>query len=455
VGGAGITVDDGTATVISGTISGGTGGVIYTEGGELSGGAGGAGVSLSGSGSLVAQSDATFFGGTGGTGGGAATGDTGDAVQFVAAASTTGSLTVYSGATFDGTVDGGAEGGASSNLILAGAAGGTLSGALGTQFTNFSDVTFASGSKWTLDAPSNASTGIESLNNIYGFVAGDVIDLTDLTLNSNPKKVSATFADGVLTIRNGGSEVYFNIDENPGTDFSLSAAGPSGGIDITTSATSAPTPCFRTGTRILTPLGEMPVEALRISDAVMTMNGEAEPIRWIGRRHYTCADTAADADALPILIRAGALGAGVPHRNLWVSPDHALFIDGVLIPARALVNGESIRLDPTDEPITYLHLELDGHAIIVAEGAFTESFVDDESREHFDNAAEFALLYPGSRTYRAPLCAPRLEEGELVAGIQRRLAEFAEVSRHRMPDQAADRSSAATAAAIWGRAAFP
>jgi hypothetical protein len=429
-GGAGILVVDGTAIVIAGAIHGGYGG--YDHAGSLPGGAGGAGVLLAGSGSLTAGSGASFQGGGGEGGGNYNTvpfGATGDAVQFVAAPSTTGSLTIDSGAVFDGTVDGGASGGAHTDLILAGAVGGTLSGGLGTQFDNFHDLTFATGSRWTVDAPAGAAGGIESLANVYGFVAGDVIDLTDLKLNPNPDDVSATFSDGVLTVEDGGTTVHIDIDENPGTTFSLASAGAIG-IDITTSATVAPTPCFRLGTRILTPHGELPVEHLRIGDAVVTMSGASHAIHWIGRRHYSSTQVARNADALPVLIRAGALGDGLPRRDLWVSPDHALFIDGVLIPARALVNGESIRTDRPDGAITYLHLELGAHVILVAEGALTESFVDDESREQFDNAAEFKRLYPGTPIGRARLCAPRMEEGERVEAVRRRLAPGAAPRNH-------------------------
>ncbi len=128
----------------------------------------------------------------------------------------------------------------------------------------------------------------------------------------------------------------------------------------------------------------------------------------------------------------GASPKPPPRESLFlcVSPDHAMFIDGVLIPARALVNGESIRTDRPDGAITYLHLELGAHAILVAEGALTESFVDDESREHFDNAAEFKRLYHGTPIGRARLCAPRMEEGERVEAVRRRLVPGAAPRNH-------------------------
>jgi len=98
-----------------------------------------------------------------------------------------------------------------------------------------------------------------------------------------------------------------------------------------------------------------------------------------------------------------------------------------------LVNGESILQEEAVDDVTYYHLEFDTHAAIFAEGAAAESFVDDESREMFDNAAEFHLLYPNEIRRPARLCAPRVEEGWELEVVRRRLAERAVTMKSQLP----------------------
>ena len=151
--------------------------------------------------------------------------------------------------------------------------------------------------------------------------------------------------------------------------------------------------CFYPGTLIATPAGDRAVETLAMGDLVLTHEGEEQPIRWIGLQ--TVSTRFGDPlRILPIRIKAGALADGVPVRDLLLSPDHAVLVEGVLIQAGALVNGTTI-LREFDVPgvFTYHHIELARHNLIMAEGTPAETFVDNIDRLSFDNWSEHEALY--------------------------------------------------------------
>ncbi len=182
--------------------------------------------------------------------------------------------------------------------------------------------------------------------------------------------------------------------------------------------------CYCGGTLILTVCGEVAVEDLAIGDTAVTWDGKRRPVKWIGRRSYAGRFLAANPNVQPIRFRAGSLGGSVPRRDLLVSPQHAMFLDGVLIPARCLVNGSTIVRDRV-ERVDYFHVELDSHDVLLAEGAPSESFLDDDSRGMFHNAAEYAALYPDAPA-PSGFCAPRVESGRQLEAIRQRLVAIAD-----------------------------
>jgi hypothetical protein len=121
------------------------------------------------------------------------------------------------------------------------------------------------------------------------------------------------------------------------------------------------------------------------------------PIRWVGRQ--TVSTLFSDPmRVLPIRIKAGALAENAPSRDLLVSPDHAILVEGALIQAGALVNGSSIlRERNVPRVFTYYHVELDDHSLILAENTPAETFVDNVDRLGFDNWAEHEALYPDGK----------------------------------------------------------
>jgi len=196
--------------------------------------------------------------------------------------------------------------------------------------------------------------------------------------------------------------------------------------------------CFAEGTRIVTPSGEVAVESLRAGDMVLAMrHGHAgvEPLRWVGSVDIAVPrNAAAAATSAPILIKAGALAPGMPARDLRVSPDHAMAVDGYLIPARHLVNGTSIIQEFWCRRVRYFHLELDAHGLLLSEGAWSESYLDDGSRQHFNNAALTGLYldFEASRSqgqYDDRACLPVLRQGLKLDLIHGRIALRAEALR--------------------------
>ena len=179
----------------------------------------------------------------------------------------------------------------------------------------------------------------------------------------------------------------------------------------------------------MTPDGERPVEALSIGDVVRTASGATKPILWIGRRSYDRRFAAGRKDLQPIRIRQGAFGDGLPDRDLLVSPRHAMLVGNVLVPAGLLVNDSSIVQQDQPDDVHYLHVELEDHDLVLAEGAASESFVDEHSRGMFHNAAEYHRLYPGRPATPRGRCLPKVEDGPLLVAACRHVDRIADLDR--------------------------
>jgi hypothetical protein len=206
--------------------------------------------------------------------------------------------------------------------------------------------------------------------------------------------------------------------------------------------------CLLRGTRVLTPTGERRVEDLRIGDQVITARGEAVPVRWIGRRAYTKTGPTWQASVMPIRIARSALDERTPQADLYVSPEHALLVDGFLVSARDLVNGLSIApgLPPGRTGVEYFHILLDTHEIILTEGAPSATLLIRTGREHeaFANFAEYEHLFPAGKSPRMAPAAPIYSGGwtHLAALLRLGVSTLVDV-RHpveRAYDRIADRA---------------
>jgi hypothetical protein len=190
--------------------------------------------------------------------------------------------------------------------------------------------------------------------------------------------------------------------------------------------------CYAGGTRILTDAGEKAVESLKHGDAVMTAVSDqlvARPVKWLGHRRIDLTAHARPETVAPIRIKRDAFADGMPHRDLLVSPDHAILVDSKLICARQLVNGTTIRQELDWAAVDYYHVELDRHAILLAEGLPAESYLDTGNRGFFDNGGEPLVLHPdltaetGYPTREANSCAPFVWDEASVRPVWQRLAD--------------------------------
>ena len=151
--------------------------------------------------------------------------------------------------------------------------------------------------------------------------------------------------------------------------------------------------CFAEGTCIRTPDGERPVETLIIGDRVTTIDGGERPVQWIGHRAVDCGRHPAPETVQPVRIMAHAFGPGLPARDLFLSPDHALYLDGVLIPVKQLINRGSVAQIRRPH-VTYYHLELAQHDVVFAEGLPAETYLETGQRSAFTNGGSVIEAHP-------------------------------------------------------------
>jgi hypothetical protein len=268
-------------------------------------------------------------------------------------------------------------------------------------------------------------------NTIAGFTRIDRIDLAGISYDA-ADTVDYLESTGILSIMNGTATVaqlHFGAGNTVVNDPFHLSQDSNGNLLISNN-----TPCFCAGTRILTDRGPIAVEDLRPGDVVVTLpvgvEAHAQATRtavWIGHRHVDLTRHPDSDRVRPIRIAAHAMAPNAPERDLLVSPDHALFVEGLLVPARLLVNGGSIVRDERIARTTYYHVELDRHAILLAEGLAAESYLDTGNRGMFENGGGVTRLhadFAGDQAQReAQSCAPLATDPVRVEPIWQRLLQ--------------------------------
>lgn len=248
---------------------------------------------------------------------------------------------------------------------------------------------------------------------------------------------SGTGDSGAVTLSNGGVLTLSGIT-NVGPAWQVQTVSDgAGGTNIFLQSV-----CYMAGTRILTPDGERAVETLAPGDVVQTLiDGTLVPrvVRWVGSRRINLRTHPRPDTVAPILIRQDAFAAGIPQRDLYVSPAHAILVDGQLVCARLLDNGMTIRQDIDRTVVDYFHVELDTHAILLAEALPAESYLDTGNRGFFANGGAPLVLHPDltdpadTPVRETASCRPFIWRAADVRPIWSALARRAEALGHELP----------------------
>ena len=291
-----------------------------------------------------------------------------------------------------------ADGGADSDTLVGGAGNDLLTGGLGNDFADGgagNDTLFADAGADTMLGGDDEDLFIEDLNAI-----GDVVDGGEGGLIDHDILDLTAWGWALTNI------IYDPMNSENGIVEFLDGAGAFIGSMAFTNI-EAIIPCFTPGVLITTDRGEIAVEDLRPGDLVLTRDGGLQPIRWVGSRSLGLADLIVSPSLRPVQINAGALGAGLPQRDTLVSPQHRMLVEGagpemlfgeaeVLVAAVHLTGLRGVQQVLTPG-VTYIHLLMDRHEIICANGSWTESFQPaDRSLGSMDHAqrAEIARLFP-------------------------------------------------------------
>ena len=306
---------------------------------------------------------------------------------------------------------------------------------VGTLITGSGTLVVDDGGDLVVNAGSVANTEQVSFNNdtlaavltigtlgtfsgvLDNFGSLDSIVLTGTAVGSDAYTAGSGGEDGVLTLY-AGPDQSGAVLGTLAVSADITMAGVAE-LEMVNDGTIGDPACFAAGTRIAIEQGEAAVEQLREGDLVLTVDGALVPVVWIGHRRVDCRRHPRPEAVWPVRVAAGAFGPARPRRDLLLSPDHGLYFDSgkapVLIPVRYLVNGSTIARITVDE-VTYYHVELPRHDVLLAEGLPAESYLDTGDRGNFVNGGVSVTLHPDFATlvWEGRGCAPLVVTGPEV-----------------------------------------
>jgi len=251
---------------------------------------------------------------------------------------------------------------------------------------------------------------------ISGFGAGDVIDET---LISGGTLSTVTSAGQTFETINGAAFPETFVFDGTAIAANIALVSDGGtGVELVYQVA-----CFVTGTLIETETGPRAVETLAEGDLVVTRTGELQPIVWMGRRHIGSSQHPLAQKFWPVRVQAGAFADQSPRRDLYLSPEHAIFHEGTLFPIGNLANDTTIAQVPRTE-VTYWHIELATHDVVLAEGLEVETYLENGNRCDFDGSDAITLHADlvGSDGAATSPCFPFCRQGDTLQTLRDVLA---------------------------------
>ncbi|KXV30870.1 hypothetical protein AD939_09510 [Gluconobacter oxydans] len=328
----------------------------------------------------------------------------GGSQQFISAGGTASETTVGSGSTqYD-------AGRTDHTTLQQGAFETVLSGGVADE------TTVASGAWLTVDAGGEIDETV--------LAVGGHIDIDSLQYGGVAK---AAINGDTLVVTEGDASYTIDL-EGDYSDYHAEMTEDRDGSTVVTLAKGSEI-CFLPGTMITTPSGTAAVEDLRIGDEVTAwVDGSpvSRKVTWVGSKRVRAQGGAsADLSGHPVRILKDAIAANVPNKDLLVTPEHCLFIDGRFVPTRMLVNGRSVFYDRSISVYDYFHIETENHSVIMADGMLTESYLDTGNRRSFTQHGEVASLGGRQKSWEQDAAAALTVDRATVEPMFRQIADRA------------------------------
>ncbi|WP_041247661.1 Hint domain-containing protein [Komagataeibacter medellinensis] len=345
----------------------------------------------------------------------------------------------------------------SGNLVLGLLAGSTINIGYGGTYDGGSNlisiltgstVNFKDGGGTLVLNADNSALNLIAANGVSGITFNnydpslDTIQLKNTTAPIDHYTITGDSTKTITLYGRDGSEVAaYQVSMSPdaslangnysvadgGTDNPLQISYVGGNTDIGV--------CFLPDTMIRTPAGDVAVQDINVGDEVVTYTAgqpQARRVVWTGTARATVRPGLPDDEAgYPVRIVKDAIADGIPYRDMLITAEHSLFLEGGFVPVRMLVNGRSIFYDHSITTYDYYHIETEQHAVIMADGMLTESYLDTGNRHTFRSSGTIVSIGRGPvRSWAKDAAAPLLVAPEVVGPLYHQFETRARETLH-------------------------